>query len=854
MALGALILLAAPGVAHVQYDDVTDGLGIDFRMAGEVHNTIFDGWPGFPEIMGGGACWADLDGDGFDDLYLVNQQFNPENPFVQGWIDQMDPTNKLYLNDGEGGFVDATESSGLASRTWGYGCSVADYDGDRDLDVYVSGFGVSKLYRNEGDAVFTDVSDDAGLNTEGLCYEYACMGTSTAWADYDLDGDLDLYVGNYVETTLDDLARGPISHIAQMNFLFRNEGDGTFTEVAQAAGVAGNPSDEHGSKSLGVVWFDYDLDGDPDLYVANDEVPNDFYVNNGDGTFTEDDGAGLANDMAGMGVASGDYDGDGYPDLFFTHYEREHNGFYRNLGDGRFEDRSGEDGLGTGFNLVGWGTAFVDVDRDGDLDLVGTNGHTEYSADYNQETRIWRNDGPEAPGDHIWVDITDDSGPGVAVQLPTRGAAFSDYDLDGDTDMALVSNGNETAQILRASNQINNWLRISLMQPGMNQHGIGARIVLETNGVRQVREIQTGTSYLSQNEMAASFGLGGSLKADSITVHWPGGGTTVVTDVAANRAIGIDRALDAVVDDILAPITKALADGVAGKELWFPHPVDIRLEAVDRGSGTSTGVADTLVSIDGGAMGPYEGQNLGVTSNGLRILQFQSYDLAGNREPLRTARVGIDTVAPTVEAAVTGTAGDNGWWLGPVRVTLRAHDDLSGVAARYYRIDEGPWTRYSAPLSIATDGERLLELKSVDRAGNESPVGQQVVRIDSERPQVRVTEPDAGRVYMAGETLQGWNELPAVIVANQEAFPIRVVAADDGSGIDRVEVRIDGQLRKVLDGAPYEWSWPLADEQAGARQILVRAYDVAGNVRADRTDVVLVHSEPGGLRAGPTSV
>ncbi len=854
MAVVAVLALISTAGANVQYHDVTEEVSVDFRTAGEIHGEVADRWPGFPEIMGGGACFADLDGDGYDDLYLVNQRFNPHNPFTTGWIDDFDPINHLYLNDGEGGFVDATEGSGLESPTWGYACSVADYDGDRDLDVYVSGFGVSELYRNDGGATFTDVTDEAGVGNEGLCGGYECMGTSTAWADYDLDGDLDLYVGNYVDTTLIDRGRGPYGHTAQFNFLFRNEGDGTFTEVAEAAGVAGELSNSGGGKTLGVVWFDYDLDGDPDLYVANDETPNDFYVNNGDGTFTEDNDAGLDDNHAGMGVTSGDYDGDGYPDLFFTHYEREHNGFYRNAGDGTFERRNGEDGLGLAFNLVGWGAAFVDVDRDGDLDLVATNGHTEFNAEhYGQETKIWRNDGPEAPGDHIWVDITDESGPGVMVKLPTRGTAFADYDLDGDTDMALVSNGNETAQILRASNQINNWLRISLMQPGMNQHGIGARVVLETNGVRQVREIQTGTSYLSQNEMAASFGLGGALKADSITVHWPGGGTTVVTDVAANRAIGIDRALGAVVEDILSPLTRAVGNGIAGREHWYQHPIDLRLEAVDRGSGMTAGVADTMISIDGGALAPYAGEDLSVQSEGVRTLKFYSYDLAGNLEPMRTARVGIDTVAPTTEAAILGSAGDNGWWLGDVRVQVIGQDELSGVAGSSYRVDGGAWRNYALPFILSGDGEYRVEFKSVDRAGNESPVGQQVVRIDSERPQVRLTEPEAGRVYMAGEAVQAWSQMPALIVANQDQFPIRVVAADDGSTVDRVEIRIDGQLRAVLTEAPYEWSWPLADEQAGVRQILARAYDVAGNVRADRADVVLVHTEPGGARAGPIS-
>ncbi len=846
-----VLLLAAPAGALVQYDDVTDEVGVDFRIAGEVHGTLQDHWPGFPEIMGGGACWADLDNDGFDDLYLVNQRFNPENPFARDWMDAHDPVNHLYLNDGEGGFVDATESSGLSSPSWGYGCSVADYDGDRDLDVYVSGFGVSELYRNDGDAVFTEVTEEAGLVTEGLCFEYECMGTSTAWADYDLDGDLDLYVGNYVETTLDDLARGPIGHIAQKNFLFRNNGDGTFTTVADEAGVAGNPSDEHGSKSLGVVWFDYDLDGDPDLYVANDEVPNDFYVNNGDGTFTEDDGAGLANDLAGMGVASGDYNSDMLPDLFFTHYQAEENGFYQNNGDGTFRDRSGEDELTSARDNVGWGTAFVDVDRDGDLDIIAANGHTEWTlADYGQKTRIWLNDGVTSPGNHNWVDVTDNSGAGLAVLKTTRGAAFADYDLDGDTDIALVSNGNDTAQILRASNLENNWLRISLIQSGPNPFAVGARVVAVVNGISQVREIQTGTSYLSQNELAASFGLGSATHADSITVHWPGGGTTLVENVAGNRAIGIDRDLGAVVEDILAPATRLMADGELTDQLWFNRPVVLTLHAEDRGSGQVSGVQSTMLDLDGAGLATYTGQAIQLEAEGLRTLRYHSYDLAGNREPIRTAEIGIDTINPTANLVVSGMEGQNGWWTSDVDLRVQATDDRSGIAQRSIRIDGGPWQAYTGPVTLTGDGIHLVEYQAVDKAGNTSPMGQEIIKIDSAKPVAHLVQPKVGTLYVAGEVFETPSQGRALIVSDNRHFPVRTSTHDATSGIDRVEIRVDGYLQAVLTEPPYTWYWPLEGEEAGNRVIKVFSFDKAGHVRVDQTKLVLLHSMPGGVQSG----
>ena len=242
--LAAIALLGQPAAAG--YTDVAHALGVDVKMAGEVHDASQPEWPAFPEIIGGGACWADFDGDGSDDLYVVNQAYNPQSPFVGAWAAAEDPHSHLFLNDGQGGFVDVSAASGADGRGFGYGCSAADYDGDGHTDLFVTGFGVSKLYHNLGNVRFEEVGAQAGIPQEGACGEYACMSTGSAWGDYDLDGDLDLYVSNYVETTLTDHMRGPSNHVAQANWLLRNEGDGTFTEVGQDAGVAGQATDTNG--------------------------------------------------------------------------------------------------------------------------------------------------------------------------------------------------------------------------------------------------------------------------------------------------------------------------------------------------------------------------------------------------------------------------------------------------------------------------------------------------------------------------------------------------------------------------------------------------------------------------------
>ncbi len=835
------LMVEAEDNLHIQFREASSEVGFSFSLAGEQNGGVgaLDPWPAFPEIMGSGACWFDYDQDGYEDLYLVNQHYNNDNLYAMGMNEEHDPRNKLYRNMGDGTFKDVTEGSGVDSPAWGYGCTAADYDDDGDLDLMVTNFGDSELFRNDGGGKFTDVTAQSGINPPEGCGESTCMSITSAWADYDGDGDLDVFIGNYVESSTTDTHRGPELHFSQKNFLMRNDG-GIFTNVAPAAGVDGRRSgddwgDETGSKALGAVWFDADLDGDLDLYVANDLSFNEFYVNNGNGTFDDHSvSSGLDDNRTSMGVATGDYDQDGYPDVFFTHYSHHEHGFYRNNGDLTFEDRSGEDGLANTDELVGWGTAFLDLDRDGDLDLFAVFGHTEPQLTYRQPSKVYLNEpGDGTPGDRLWVDATADSGDGPNLEATSRGAAFADYDLDGDTDIVIINQGNQESHFLVGEGVGNNWLSILLRQPAPNVHAIGARVIVEVQGQAQTLELQAGSSYESQNSQRLDFGLGRAPAADKITVHWPGGGVTEILDVAANQAIRI-LSDGTYVTDTLAPLTTPVLEGLHGDEGWWQTDVDVVLETVDRNVGTPSGVALAEYSLDGGPWTAYTGP-VAITEEGTHTLRYKSIDNAGNREPMGSLSLTIDNVLPEASHTLEGTPGLRGWWVGEtVSVIVSASDSLSGVDFTRYRIDGGAWQTYAGPIEIEDDGVFVVEYQAVDRAGNEGEVSRLEIAHDGTNPFARLQEPTRGKLY-AGDMVLPWLAEEAAVVAGpagqviEGIYPVEAIATDATSGVERVEFRVNGRVQVVDYEAPYTFHWDASD--VGPQRVLVsaRAFDYAGN-------------------------
>jgi hypothetical protein len=520
--------------AHVQFVDVTAKSKIEF-----IHKSGASPEKYMVETFGSGVAWIDYDNDGFPDLYFVNGA--PGAP------------NALYHNSHGGTFTDVTAKAGVAGNlgagVYKTGVAVGDFDNNGYLDLYVTAFGPNALYKNNGDGTFTDVTAAAGV--AGGPKEWS---TSTGFFDFDRDGRLDLYVVNYLDYRLDEnpycgqrsegrrMYCHPTMFDGVADRLFHNNGDGTFTDVSRQAGIA-NPA----GKGLGVTFCDFDRDGDTDIYVANDTVRNFLYRNNGDGTFLDVAyGAGVGFDpngkpQAGMGTDCADVDGNGFPDLFVTNFSEELNTLYQNRGDGTFEDVTTKAGLGSGFIPLGFGTKLFDMDNDGDLDIHVTNGHVidnvalyQPSLTYAQKDLLYEN-----LGGGRFRDVSALGGPGLQSLRVGRGLAVADFDNDGNLDVVITSVGQRPA-LLRNQGAAN-WLSIRAAGKKNNTFGLGATVTVETSEGKQVREINNVASYLSSSDVRLHVGLGAAKIAQRIEILWPNGVRQVLNNVSANRLLVVDE-------------------------------------------------------------------------------------------------------------------------------------------------------------------------------------------------------------------------------------------------------------------------------------------------------------------------
>ena len=494
------------------------------------------------ETFGSGVAWLDYDNDGFLDLYFANGS----NLATKS----SSPGNTLLRNTGRGAFVDVTASAGVAgSGGFATGVAVGDYDDDGLLDIFVAYFGSNILYRNSGDGTFADVTRKAGLGRSGR------WSSSAGFLDYDRDGDLDLYVVNYLEYRLEEnphcgfhgegyrMYCHPSYFDGSPDELYRNNGDGTFTDVSVEAGIA-NPS----GKGLGVTFADFDLDGDIDIYIANDAVRNFLYRNDG-GTFVDvaySAGVGYDADgkpQAGMGTDSGDVDGDGRLDLFVTNFSEELNALYRNLGRFEFEDVSQSTGLRSAFLRLGFGTKLFDFDNDGDLDIYVTNGHVidnirlyNPHLSYEQKDLLYEN------ADGRFQDVSAVSGPAFQIEHVGRGAAVGDYDNDGDLDIVVSNCGQSPILMRNDGGNRNHWITIKARGTASNSFGLGAKVRVETGSRVQLKEINNVASYLSSNDIRLYFGLGREPKVERIEIIWPSGKKQTLRDIPANQILLIEEA------------------------------------------------------------------------------------------------------------------------------------------------------------------------------------------------------------------------------------------------------------------------------------------------------------------------
>ncbi|MDG2054968.1 MAG: CRTAC1 family protein [Phycisphaerales bacterium] len=523
---------------EVAFKDVTAASGIDF-----IHTSGARGEKLLPETMGSGAAFFDFDGDEDQDLLLINAR---PWPHTQGDSSEVPSIMALYENDGAGQFSDVTDGSGLNVPLYGVGVTAGDYDGDNQIDIFVSSLGQNVLFRNRGNGQFEDVSEQAGVSGSGDAWS-----TSGAFVDYDNDGDLDLFVTNYVQWTEEidrslhfslngvDRAYGPPTlYKGSHSNLYQNSGDGTFVDVSQAAGI--QVDSPHGSgamgKGLAVMPVDYDLDGDIDLIVANDTVQNFLFDNQGDGTFLERGAAsGLAFASDGqatgaMGIDAADYRNDGSLGVGIGNFANEMTSLYVTQGqDGFFADEAIGEGIGSPTRpLLSFGLFFFDYDLDGRLDLFQTNGHLEETINevqasqfYRQPSQLFWNSGP---GQRSTFKIVPAEKTGdLAIKTVGRAASYADIDGDGDLDILITQTGDRPILMRNDQELGHHWIRLRLAGDGKNPDAIGARIELTANGVTQRRQVMPTRSYLSQVELPITFGLEDADHIDSLLITWPDG-------------------------------------------------------------------------------------------------------------------------------------------------------------------------------------------------------------------------------------------------------------------------------------------------------------------------------------------
>ena len=540
--MSAVVMAQANGPMAVKFVNVAAQSGIRARtIYGDERKNRY-----LLETTGSGAAFIDYDGDGWQDIFLVNGTRLGALPPEQA------PTNRLYRNNGKGTFQDVTERAGLTRTGWGQGVCVGDFNNDGREDLFVSSYGRNALHRNNGDGTFTDTAERAGVANNRTRW-----GSGCAFLDYDRDGRLDLFVASYIDLDLKTaplpetgpclykgltVACGPPGLAGGVNALYRNQGDGTFADVSEKAGV----TKTNGTYGLGVLTADFDNDGWPDVYVANDSAPAALYHNNKNGTFTDigvEAGCAFSIDgkpQAGMGVSAGDYDRDGWLDIFKTNFAGDTSTLYRNT-EGAFDDVTFPAGLGVNTRWLGWGCGFVDVDNDGWLDIFLVNGHVypeverlSTEAGYAQRKVLYRN-----LRNGRFKDVSEEVGGAVVEPAAARGAAFGDFDNDGDLDV-LINPVNAFPELLRAeSGGSNNWLKLKLVGTKSNRSAVGARVKCVTADGTQIDEVRSGGSYYSQNDLRVHFGVGLNQKVKTVEIRWPSGQVDTLKDVPVNQILTV---------------------------------------------------------------------------------------------------------------------------------------------------------------------------------------------------------------------------------------------------------------------------------------------------------------------------
>ena len=527
----SVALAQAPPPSAIRFEDATTASGISFA-----HNFGAAKLGSLLESTGGGCVWFDYNNDGYPDLYVVTGKplESGYHPYPLKTPPGVAPHNHLYRNNGNGTFTDVTEQAGVGPDIYGMAAIAADFDNDGFTDLFVTGYGRAILYRNKGDGTFEDVTARAGIKVDG-------WSISSTWLDYDRDGCVDLFVGRYVKFDpkyrnyyAADNYPGPLDYEGDTNRLYHNNCNGTFTDVTDKSGIGA-----YKGRTMGVAAADYDGDGYPDIYVANDKTENFLFHNKHDGTFAEvaaDLGVAYGQNgemTSAMGPVFADIAGNGRMDLWVT--DSKYDRLMRNVGKDGFEDISASSGISAASGqYVSWGSGIFDFDNDGLLDILVFHGGLIHLIP--QEHSLFR-----GLGNGKFVDVSREAGPVLDAKTVARGACFADYDNDGKVDAFVVNLGAPATLLHNVSANSNHWIAIQLKGTKSNRDGIGARVTVTTGERKQLAERTAGSGYLSQNDGRLHFGLGASSKIDKLTVRWPSGREQVLDNVPADRVLVVEE-------------------------------------------------------------------------------------------------------------------------------------------------------------------------------------------------------------------------------------------------------------------------------------------------------------------------
>ncbi len=531
LALSSALLAQTTSPSTIRFEDATAASGINFThsFGSQKLGSLLEG-------TGGGCVWFDYNNDGLPDLYVTSgKPLEPGmHPYPLKQQPENPPHNHLYRNDGHGKFTDVTDQAGVAANIYGMAAIAADYDNDGHVDLFVTGYGRAILYHNRGDGTFEDVTAKSGINVDG-------WSISSAWLDYDRDGCVDLFVGRYVKFDpkyrayyAADNYPGPLDYEGTTNRLYHNNCDGTFTDVTEKSGIGAFTG-----RTMGVTTGDFDGDGYPDIYVANDRTENFLFHNKKDGTFEEIAvDAGVAYGQNGestsaMGPVFADIDGDGQLDLWVT--DAKYNRLMRNMGNKQFEDIGAASGISPiTAQYVSWGTGIYDFDNDGWLDILAFHGGLIHLIP--EEHSVYR-----GLGNAKFADVSRQAGPVFDVKTVARGACFGDYDNDGKIDAFLVNLGAPGTLFHNVSTSTGHWITIQLKGTKSNRDGIGARLEITAGGRKQIAERVAGSGYLSQDDGRLHFGLGSATKVDKLTVKWPSGREQVLENLTVDRILTVEE-------------------------------------------------------------------------------------------------------------------------------------------------------------------------------------------------------------------------------------------------------------------------------------------------------------------------